>query len=268
MSEEISRQLREAAEAHQPDGGRILARVERGMAGAEVRHRTPGIARAWPRVALAGLAAAGVLATAGLTVAGIVQTTPAHPDNVTGVTAPAPSGTPSSTSSARTADSSAPPPTPGGPNPTTAGRSTARDPSSASPADNQLSDGPLSSEGSIDPHSHVYWTQSSLALTTAQPLTALTVELRIAQTGGVQTAGQWQTGPGDDFTVTVQEIDGTLIYRWDLKPGRTVPGGQHVFAAQYNHPTGARDTHADNYVAQATAADGAHAVRGGFAPAG
>ena len=268
MSEEISRQLREAAEAHQPDRGRILARVERGMAAATVRHRTPGIARAWPRVALAGLAAAGVLATAGLTVAGIVQTAPAHPDNASSATVPAPSGTPSSTDSARTTDSSAPPPTPGQPDQTTAGRSTTHDPNSATPADNQLSDGPLSSEGSIDPHSHVYWTQSRLALTTAQPLTALTVELRIAQTGGVQTTGQWQTGPGDDFTITVQEIDGTLVHRWDLKPGRTVAAGQHVFAAQYNHPNGARDAHADSYGAQATAADGAHAVRGGFTPAG
>jgi hypothetical protein len=268
LSEEISRQLREAAEAHEPDRRRILARVQRSIAGAEVRHRTPGIARAWPRVALAGLAATGVLATAGLTVAGIVQTAPAHPDNVTSVTAPAPSGTPNSTTSTRTTDSSAPPPTHGQPDETTTGRLTTPDSNSAPPTDNQHSDGPLSSEGSIDPHSHAYWTQSRLVLTTTQPLTALTVELRIAQTGGVQTAGQWQTGPGNDFTITVRKIDGALVYRWDLKPGRTVPTGQHDFAAQYNHPNGARDTHADNYVAQATAADGTHAVRGGFAPAG
>ncbi|WP_158853332.1 hypothetical protein [Saccharothrix deserti] len=268
MNEEISRQLREAAEAHQPDRGRMLARVERGMAGATVRPRAPGIARSWPKVALAGVAAAGILATAGLAVAGIVQTAPAHPDSATSATVTSPSGTPSSTHSARTTDSPAPPPAQGQSDRTTDGRSTAGDPKSASPSDDQLSDGPLSSEGSIDPNSHVYWTQSRLTLTTTQPLAALTVELRIAQTGGVQTTGQWQTGPGDDFTITVQEIDGTLVHRWDLKPGRTVPAGQHAFAAQYNHPNGTRDAHADSYGAQATAPDGPHAVWGDFTPAG
>lgn len=259
MNEEISRRLREAAEAHQPDRARILARVERGMAGATARRRTRGIARSWPRVALVGVAAAGILATAGLTVAGLV-TAPAHPDTaITGLS-------PSSTHPARTFGASPPAPPPAQPERTTAVRSTSGDPTSAPPAGDQGSDGPLSSEGAIDPHSHAYWTQSRLTLTTTQPLTALTVELRVAQTGGVRTAGQWQTGPGDDFTVTVQEVDGALVYRWDLKPGRTAPAGQHAFAAQFNHPDGVRDTHADTYSARATATDGAHAVRGGFAP--
>jgi hypothetical protein len=265
LNEEIRRQLREAAEAHQPDRGRMLARVQRGMAGAGVRRQRPGIARPWPKVALAGLAAASVLATAGIAVASIVQTAPTRPDIATTPAVPFPSGSASST---RATDGPAPPPASSQPDrTTTTGRSTSRT-GSASPADNQASDGPLSSKGSIDPHSHIYWTQSNLTLATTQPLTTLTVELRIAQTGGVQTTGQWQTGPGDDFTTTVQEIGGALVYRWDLKPGRTVPAAQHAFAAQYNHTTGTRNAHADSYRAQATAADGAHAVRGGFTPAG
>jgi hypothetical protein len=259
LNDEISRQLREAAEAHQPDRGRMLARVERGMAGADVRRRKPGIARSWPRVTFAGFAAACVLATAGLAIAGVVQTAPALPDSAATPTTPGPSETPSST---RTPDSVAPPSAPGQPGQTTSRRSTSGKPSSAPPAAGQVSDGPLSAEGTVDPHSHVYWTQNRLALNTTQPLTALTVELRIAQTGGVQTTGQWQTGPGDDFTITAQEAGGTLVYRWDLKPGRTVPAGQHFFAAQYNHSTGRRA--ADNYDAHATAAGGAHTVRGGF----
>ncbi|GAB2975287.1 hypothetical protein [Saccharothrix stipae] len=268
MNEEISRQLREAAEAHQPDLGRMLARVQRGTAGATVRRRTPGIARSWPKVALAGVAAAGILATAGLVVTGIVRTSPAHPDSATSATATSPGTTAGSTAPARTTDTSAPPPAQGKPDRTTAGRSTQGVPNPASPTDERPSDGPLSSEGSIDPHSHAYWTQSRLVLTTTQPLTALTVELRITQTGGVQNTGQWQTGPGDDFTVTTQEVDGVLVHRWTLKPDRTVPAGHHAFAAQYNHPNGARDARTDGYRAQATAADGDHSVRGDFTPAG
>jgi hypothetical protein len=267
LNEEISRQLREAAEAHQPDRGRMLARVERGMAGAGVRYRRPGIARSWPKVALAGLAAASVLATAGIAVASIVQTAPTRPDTATTPAVPSPSGTAGSTRSAPTTGGSAPSPAPAQPNRTTTNRPTSRT-GSASPAGPKISDGPLSSKGSIDLHSHAYWAQSRLALDTTQPLTTLAVELRIVQTGGVQTTGQWQTGPGDDFTTTVQEIGGALVYRWDLKPGRTVPAGQHAFAAQYNHAAGTRDANADSYHAQATAADGAHAARGGFTPAG
>jgi hypothetical protein len=268
VNEEISRQLREAAEAHQPDRGRVLARVERGVAGATPRRRAPGIARSWPKVALAGVAAAGILATAGLVVTGIIRTAPAHPDSATSAVVTSPGATAGSTAPARTTDGSAPPPAQGKPERTTTGRSTAGDPDPVPPTDDRSSDGPLSSEGSIDPDSHAYWTESRLTLTTTQPLTALTVELRITQTGGVLTTGQWQTGPGDDFTVTVQEVDGAVVHRWTLKPDRTVPAGHHAFAAQYNHPGGSRDARTDGYRAEAAAADGVHAVRGGFTPAG
>ncbi|RSM87524.1 hypothetical protein DMH04_10935 [Kibdelosporangium aridum] len=268
MNEEISRQLREAAGAHQPDRARMQARLERGMAGATGRRRTSGIATSWPKVTLAGFAAAGILATAGLTVAGILHSTPTPPDIATTPADPSPSGTPSSTSSARATDGSAPPSAASQPGRTTTGRTTSGNPTSASPTYSQLSDGPLSSEGFIDPDTNIYWAQSRLVFTTTQPLTTLTVQLRIAQTGGVQSTGHWQTGPGDDFTLTVQEIGGALVYRWDLKPGRTVPAAQHTFAAQYNHAAGTRNANADSYRAQATTAGGAFAVRGGFTPAG
>ncbi|MFC0112265.1 hypothetical protein [Kibdelosporangium aridum] len=268
MNEEISRQLREAAEAHQPNRARMQARLERGMAGATGRRpRTSGIATSWPKVTLAGFAAASILATAGLAVAAILQTAPTPPDIATTPADPSPSGTPSTTHSARATDSSAPPSAASQPGRTATGRTTSGNPTSAPPTDSQLSDGPLSSEGFIDPDTNIYWAQSRLALNTTQPLTTLTVQLRITQTGGVQATGQWQTGPGDDFTLTVQEIGGALVYRWDLKPGRTVPAAQHTFAAQYNHAAGTRNAHADSYRAQATATGGAFAVRGGFTPA-
>jgi len=268
VNEEISRQLREAAGAHQPDGARMLARVERGTAVPPGRRRTPGIAKTWPRVALAGLAAAGIVATGGLAVASIVQIKPPRPDSATSVTATTPSGTP--TPSTRTIDGSAPPPPPGQTttSQSTTSQSTSVDPGTAPPAGNQASGEPLSAEGSINPKSQEYWSQSDLVLNSTQPLTALTVELRIVQTGSVQTTGQWQTEPNDDFTVTVQEVDGAVVYRWDLKPGHTMSAPKQTFAAQYNHGNGARDARADTYAVQATAADGAHSVRGGFTPAG
>lgn len=258
MNESISRQLREAAEAHRPDRGRMLARVDRAMAGAEVSAARPGIARSWTRVTFAGLAAAGALATVGIAVAAIVQTAPA-PDPGT-----IPTAGPSSVSSTPSVPTTSAPVVPpvqgqGQPERTTTGSPTSvSDPAPLS--GKPVSDGPLSSLGFVDLQTHPNWAQSRLALKTTGPLSALSVELRIVQTGGVGTTGQWQTMAGDDFTVTVKEVDGAVVYRWDLKPGRTVPEGVHTFAAQYNHAAGKRDARADTYVAQS----GASTVRGGF----
>lgn len=256
MNEEISRRLREAAEAHEPDRARILARVQRGAADPTVRRRLPSIVRSWPRAALAAVAAAGTLATGGLAVAAIggspaPSAAPTHAAPTPIVTSPTVTSTP--TPSTRT--TTAPPPT------TTPSRSHPT-PSASS----RIQDGPLWSEGSIDPHSTIYWAQSNLTLRTAQPLTWLTVELRIAQTGDVRNTGNWQTVPSDDFTVTVEESGGVLLYRWVLKPGRTVPAGKHEFAGQYNHAVGIRKGTRDSYHVHAQGSGGSSTVWGGFAP--
>ncbi|MGY5044488.1 hypothetical protein ACWDE0_02350 [Streptomyces sp. 900105755] len=259
MNEEIARRLREAAEAHRPDRARMVARVQRGMAGPAVRHRARPFARSGTRVALAGLAATGILATGGLAVAAIVAksspsatvTTPATPSPTVSSPRPAPGRhTPVAPAPATTPGSTRPAPPAASPSPT---------------ADTSRN-GPLSSAGSVDPHSTVYWTQSNLALRTTQPLTSLTVEMRIVQTGGVKTTGTWQTLPSDDFTVTTQEAGGTLVYRWVLKPGLTVPAGSHEFAAQFNNGAGVRGAGGDGYRVDAQGSSGSASVRGGFVP--
>lgn len=268
MNDEIRRQLHKAAEAHRPDHDRMLARVERGIALGDVSAPRSGIARSWTRVTFAGLAAAGALATVGIAVAALVQTAP-QPDPGTIPTAGPPSVTASSTPSARPTDNPVTPPAQGQAPPqrtSTGSPTSAADPAPLS--GKPVADGPLSSVGFVDHHAHPNWAQSRVVLKTAQPLSALVVELRIKQTGGVRTTGQWQTSAGEDFAVTVQEKDGEVVYRWELEPGRTVPEGLHAFAAQYNHAAGERDAGADTYVAQATAVDGAFTVRGGFTSEG
>ncbi|MFD8725680.1 hypothetical protein ACFV2H_49020 [Streptomyces sp. NPDC059629] len=259
MNEEIDRRLREAAEAHRPDRARMLARVQRGMAGPAVRHRARPFARSGIRIALAGLAATGILATGGLAVAAIV----AHSSPSATVTTPAtPSPTVSSphpTSARPTPVAPAPATTPGSSRPTPAA-------TSPSPTADESRNGPLWSAGSVDPRSNAYWTQSNLALKTTQPLTSLTIEIRIVQTGGVKNTGTWQTLPSGDFTVTIQEAGGTLVYRWVLKPGLTVPAGSHEFAAQFNNGTGVRSVAGDGYRVDGQGSGGSASVRGGFVP--
>jgi hypothetical protein len=255
MSEEITRRLREAAEAREPDRDRIAARVRRGAAGPVVRHRARPFARSGLR-ALATLGAVGVLATGGLAVADIIHITPA-PKRPAPVQPTPTLGAPWSAAPSRTP--SAPRTDPAVVLPTAPGTA-----HSTPPAADQTRNGPLWSVGSVDPGSTVYWAQSDLALRTTQPLTALTVELRIAQTGDVRSTGYWQTLPGADFTVTVQQVGATLVYRWVLKPGSTVPAGQHRFAAQFNHATGGRNPAGDAYRVDAQAPGGPASVSGRF----
>jgi hypothetical protein len=257
VSEEITRRLRESAHAYQPDRARMLARVERGLAGPAARHRTRSFTRSGPRAVLAAAATAGLLTTGGFAVADIVR----GPAPTTTVTTPTgtPSATPRPTPSAPATSTST------GSSPTaTAGGSHSAQPTGARPQA-----GPLWSAGSVDLHSSVYWSQSDLDLRAAQPLTSLTLEVRIAQTGDVKSTGSWSTLPSSDFTVTVRETGDALVYRWVLKPGLTIPAGQYEFAAQFNHATGVRDAAGDSYRVDARPqADSPTSVWGGFASAG
>ncbi|KAB2591547.1 hypothetical protein [Streptomyces arboris] len=238
---DLPRELREAASSHHPDRDRMLARIERARPqtrGAPAR-RTRFV---WPRVALAGFAAAGACVVGGFAVASVVQ----GPDDVPGSSVvqeetPGERATP-----APRETTTSPAPTPGGRLSTT--------------------DGPLWADGSVAPEDNPDWAQSEVTLKSQEPLTALTVELLVPQTGQVRSTGTWQTRPEGDFDLSVRERDGVLVHRWTLKAGRTVPAGTHVFAGQYDHAPGGRDAAPDTYRATARTADGAtYEVGGDFA---
>jgi hypothetical protein len=247
VDEELRARLREAAASHAPDRARILARVERGMAEETrpARRATRPPLSGWVRVATATAAVAGVLAAGGYTVASAVRSD-APPQGASSVSA-----------------DPVPPPAASGHSPEASGR-----PSGRPSADEE--DGPLWSDGSVDPHSNDFWAQSDITLKTKEQLTALSVVLRIRQTGGVRPTGAWRSLPETDFTSTVRERDGFLVYTWTLKQGRTVPAGEWIFAGQYDHDRGGRDARHDAYTATATAGgDGDNlAVAGDFAAHG
>ncbi|GAA1916976.1 hypothetical protein GCM10009837_47530 [Streptomyces durmitorensis] len=285
--DDVRKRLRDAAAEHRPDRERMLARVERGMErdaadlGAPHRGRLPRPAP-WLRIAGATAAVAGVFALGGYAVASVVQGEEPPPSTVG--TPPAPDSTSAPSPSASVPDDahakSSPPAEPTRPSgketkgaPDT-GKDEDRPSEKADPSPptqrvapdaRSVEDGYLWSDGSIDPQSNDFWAQSTLTFKTGKPLTALTVELRVAQTGGVADAGNWRSLPADDFTISVRQQGGELVYRWTLKAGRTVPAGEHVFAGQYNHAEGGRDAGEDTYAAEATASGRKAAVRGDFA---
>ncbi|WP_282702103.1 hypothetical protein [Streptomyces sp. CC219B] len=269
VHDELRARLHQAAGEHEPNREHILARVERGMA-EQTRpdHRaTRPPVFGWVRVVSATAAVAGVLAVGGYAVASAVkEDTPQR--SVT--TSPTPTPSPDTTSRAP-----APPAPPADPTPERSGEG-GRKPS-ATPTQTQPSataqppaadaqDGPLWSEGTVDPHSNEFWAQSNVTLRTDEELTGLTVVLKVAQTGGVSSSGAWRSLPEDDFTLTVEERDGFLVYTWKLKEGRTARKGEWVFAGQYNHERGGRDAKDDRYTATARAGGKQWSVAGGFAP--
>ncbi|MFF5368842.1 hypothetical protein [Streptomyces sp. NPDC013187] len=270
VHEEVRARLHEAAGAHEPDRERMLARVERGMAGpAGSGHRaTRPPVFGWIRVAGATAAVAGVLAVGGYAVASAVkeETAPRKREVATSPT-PAPTPSPEATSRAPEPPVTAKPAPSRSPERRESGPPPSGTPSAPAPErpGTATEDGPLWSDGSVDPHSNDFWAQSNITLKTREQLTALTVRLRVAQTGGVSDAGAWRSLPEDDFSLTVAERDGFLVYTWTLKEGRTVPAGEWVFAGQFDHARGGRDAGGDHYAVTATAGSRQLSAGGGFA---
>ncbi|MEU1011553.1 hypothetical protein [Streptomyces sp. NPDC005890] len=269
VHDELRARLHEAAEAHEPDRARILARVERGMAaGSRPDHRAERRpVFGWVRVVTATAAVAGVLAVGGYAVASAVKDDPPARQTVAVSPTPSRSSAPTTRPPSHTAD---PAPSKGAGQPArTPGSSPSRTPDGTAPARPPVAraeqDGPLWSDGSVDPHGNEFWAQSNLTLKTSEPLSSLTVELQVAQTGGVTSTGAWRSLPEGDFSQSVAEKDGFVVYTWTLKQGRTVPAGQWVFAGQYDHTRGGRDAGADRYVMTGVAGGRTYAVAGGFA---
>jgi hypothetical protein len=271
--DELRAGLREAAGAYEPDRARILARVERGMAaGPETKRNRRRATRpallAWARIAGATAAVSGMLAMGGYALASVV-TSDESPADPTVSVSPLPTPSPDATS--RAPIQPAPDPSGGNtqddepsstptPTPTPKASDTA-----AAPEAKGTEDGPLWSDGSIGTQSNDFWAQSNITIKTSEQLTALTVELKVVDTGGVNSTGAWRSAPENDFELTVAKRDGFLIYTWVLKDGREVPPGDWVFAGQYNHARGGRDAKNDSYTVTAEAAGKQLAVTGDFA---
>nr|WP_206439904.1 hypothetical protein [Streptomyces scabichelini] len=260
--------LHEAAGAHEPDRARILARVERGMTEAESSRR-PSSQRppvlGWARVVGATAAVAGVLAVGGYAAASALK----DDDRAQQTVAVTPTPDPSPEQSSRGEIPPDPTSSPRPDEPTAAESLPVRPPEPppavTPPPDAGTEEGPLWSDGSVDPHSNEFWAQSNVTVRTDKQLTSLSVELRIKQTGGVTSTGAWRSLPEDDFVLTAGERDGFLVYTWELKEGRTVPVGEFVFAGQYDHDRGGRDAGDDRYAATAQADGRQVGVQGDFA---
>lgn len=267
--------LQEEAARHEPDSARMLARVET-LTG-PLEHQTPevgpspvrapgvsrdrdrGSSRGWSlerareRGRRGGWRSAAVPALAVVAIASIawwvgvagpagdpVAVPPLTSDGTASADLPAPGADGHSASPrAGTVATAVPDP--------------AQSRGTAKPAQDSASPVPTSgvrAQAGLDPHSNPYWAQNNLTLTFDRQVRTLAVTVRVARTPGVTSTGTWVSLPADDFTVSVKEEPGALVYRYALKAARVIRPGTYTFAVQYNRPqtdAGGRD---DSYLVQ------------------
>ncbi|WP_199040108.1 hypothetical protein [Glycomyces salinus] len=118
----------------------------------------------------------------------------------------------------------------------------------------------LDPDGSID-----YWSQAELLLDVTEPVTELTVELRVAMRDDLRETGSWVTAEHYFDPAEVYEQDGYLVFRWTLIDGETIEEGQYTLAGQYNHGDGPRTTEYDYFELEAGAESGSGRIVGGIA---
>ncbi|OJF13242.1 hypothetical protein [Couchioplanes caeruleus] len=169
----------------------------------------------------------------------------------------APAATPATSpavtpSAAPTIASPAPRPSTAAPRPSSA--ATTKPPASTPPGHTQVEQGPLWSDGSVRAGGDNA-ARSEITLKLGEPVTALTITVRVKRTRGFSDQGAVHdvTTARIDSQV-IQEPD-VLTYRFTLAAGATLGTGTHVFAAKYGHG-GGRSAGDDTYRATATTADG------------
>jgi hypothetical protein len=134
------------------------------------------------------------------------------------------------------------------------------------PGNTRVSQGPLWSDGSIDPDSGDTQGASIVTLKTTAELTSLDVVIRVARTDGLAARGGTKQTPGASVTATVVEEPGAYLYRFTLSPADTLDPGTYTFTAKYTYPPGGRDAGGDTYRATAGAGATALDVYGDFFP--
>ncbi|MDA1362631.1 hypothetical protein O1R50_23620 [Glycomyces luteolus] len=267
MNDDINDRLRVTAEEYEPDRDRMWSRVSEGMR--EPRVRAEPVRTGW-RIPQLGLATGAALALIGAIVF-FGQFLGFGP--VIGPTPEPPAAGPGTRSAEATDPASS-----GGDDATTGGEEeTSADDGESEGSEEETTEGESSPEvidapewlwtdGSIDPNSNDYWTQSTLTLKNQEALTGLSVELRVAEGAGVEYTDAWTSGDSWFTEATVTKEDGFLVYRWTLQEGKVLPAGEYQLAGQYNHGAGARSADEDRYTFDAeTESGGTGSVEGDFA---
>ncbi|WP_205324558.1 hypothetical protein [Glycomyces sp. YM15] len=261
MNDDINDRLRVTAEEYEPDRDRMWSRVSEGMR--EPRVRAEPVRSGW-RIPQLGLATGAALALIGAIVF-FGQFLGFGP--VIGPTPEPPAAGPGTRSAEATDPATSD-------DPATDAEETSTDEGESDAPEGEVTEGGSSPEvdtgpswlwtdGSIDPNSNDYWSQSTLTFKSDEALTGLSVELRVAEGAGVEYTDAWTSGDTWFTEAEVTEEEGFLVYRWTLQEGAVLPAGEYQLAGQYNHGSGGRSAYDDVYSFEAVTEAGESGAVGG-----
>lgn len=269
--------LRAEAEAHRPDREAMLDRITTAaMQDTGRGRRRAAVVRRGPRVRMAAVVAAVVTVFGGGGVGTWALAGADDSDDAAPATSIAPAVTvtslpatdPVSIAPSTPAATTTPPATRPAPSRTTSAATPAPSLTKGQPGFTRVSQGPLWSDGSIDPDSGDTQGASVVTLKTTEELTALEVVIRVARTDGLVSRGGTKQAPGGSVSTVVAEEAGAFVYRFTLSPSDTLAPGTYTFTAKYSHPSGGRNAGGDTYRAVAATASTPLEVYGNFFPTG
>jgi hypothetical protein len=269
--------LRSEAAAHRPDRDAMLDRITRTAmndTGHGSRRATAPGGRRAPRVRMAAVVAAVVTVFGGGGVGTWALAGADDRDEAAPATSIAPAATatspvatdPVSVAPSTPAATTKPPATRPAPSRTTSAATPSPALTKGQPGFTRVSQGPLWSDGSIDPGGGDTQGASVVTLKTSEELTALEVVIRVARTDGLVSRGGTKQASGGSVSTEVAEEPAAFVYRFTLSSADTLDPGTYTFTAKYAYPAGGRDAGGDTYEAIATTAAASLDVYGNFYP--
>ncbi|MEV6298999.1 hypothetical protein AB0M02_06295 [Actinoplanes sp. NPDC051861] len=236
--DELRAALRAEAAAHRPDRDAMLDRITASAMTNEAGRRSGSRVRI-------GAAAAAVAA---LLAGGGVANWALAGDDATPVPLPPPPSVAVTTTTPTSPPPTSSPPTSKATSKPTS-KATSKPPASTTPSRNtRVEQGPLWSDGSVDPDSRG---ASVVTLKTTERLTSLEVVIRVARTDGLTSRGGTKHTPGASVTTTVTEEPGAFLYRFVLSSADVLEPGTYTFIAKYAYRADGRDAGDDTYEAKA-----------------
>jgi len=93
----------------------------------------------------------------------------------------------------------------------------------------------VTATGKVDAGSRAGWSQEDVAVKFAQPIAGFQLSVKVSLNSTGSSTGYSTTYDASLFDVKVDTQAHALVYKFDLKPGKTLPAGSSEFAVQFNY---------------------------------
>lgn len=125
--------------------------------------------------------------------------------------------------------------------------------------------GAVTVTGRVSSSTSPWFGELNVLMTNTAPVTALTIQIGVQRTPGVNYSGQYNSYWGNMLSMSNAQVGNTLVYTYTLNSGQTVPVGSNwVVAAQFGGNGTPHPTSGDTYTVTATSGGVARTLTGTF----